>query len=129
MTTHGLVSVVERRGTPRLVLVRARDRSHLAATLAAGGIAPRIRRTPEADYPFRAVVRKDKWARAVARLARGIDYANFKSEAGAVHGENSAYAKFLRATWEGSFNLEVNPPVMREIMEEPGILGTRTNDR
>ena len=78
LTTQGFYSVVAHRDDPGQVLVRARTRQDLAA-LAAQIDDLDITHTPGADYPWRAVVRREAWEHAAAELAAAIDYPNFKA--------------------------------------------------
>jgi hypothetical protein len=94
-TPFGFFSVVRKRGDAHLT-VRARvaadldalRRTHaptLSATVTGAGT----------DYPYRATVALEDWARAMASIGGAIDYANFKDEVHARQGETRAraYAK------------------------------------
>ncbi|MGI9021357.1 MAG: hypothetical protein ACR2G3_11685 [Solirubrobacterales bacterium] len=77
-TTQGFYSVVAHRNDAAKVIVRARAREDLEA-LKNQIPSLRIFEDAEADYRYRAVVDHEKWVAAVAILAAGIDYPNFKS--------------------------------------------------
>ena len=77
----------ERRRSKRLLLVRARVRSDLAAMLDAIELpGSRAVSTPAADYPFRAVVTREEWARFLSHETEHIHYPNFKSRVAEVQG-------------------------------------------
>lgn len=78
-TKDGFFSAVEHRGDKRMVCVRARVRQDLVNLRAKLPGASRIVTTPDADYAFRVVVEKARWAGYVASAARDIDYDNFKN--------------------------------------------------
>lgn len=78
MTTRGFYSVVAHRDDSSQVMVRARcerDIRALADLLPAAEPAF----TPDADYHWRLVCSREKWAAAVTAMAGEIDYANFKA--------------------------------------------------
>lgn len=79
MTPVGFVSVVAHRTKPRHLLIRCRCKEDLL------NLRPYVGRfdlqyDEYADYPWRAVVRRKAWERALTKLARDIDYPNFKNE-------------------------------------------------
>lgn len=77
-STRGFYSAVAHRDAPELVLVRARVREDLQAL--GELIGPlEILATPDADYPFRAAVPRERWSAALVLLAAEIDYDNFKN--------------------------------------------------
>ena len=78
-TKEGFFSAVEHRGDKRMVCVRARVRQDLVNLRAKLPGASKIVTTPDADYAFRVVVEKARWAGYVAAAARDIDYDNFKN--------------------------------------------------
>jgi len=77
VTTQGFYSVVELREDPSKVLVRARTREDMEALREQ---IPSLEPVEGAgtDYRWRAVVTREQWKYAVAELAEGIDYPNFK---------------------------------------------------
>lgn len=78
LTTQGFYSVVAHRDDPGLLLVRARTREDIEAL---GAQIPTIEPFEDggADYRWRALVSRADWEQALVRLARGIDYDNFKN--------------------------------------------------
>lgn len=84
-TTQGFYSVVAHRDNPERVIVRVRAREDLEA-LRQQIPSLRILEDADADYRWRAIVAHEKWVAAVAILAAGIDYTNFKSAVGERQG-------------------------------------------
>lgn len=82
-TKSGFFSAVQHREAPDLVIVRARWRKDLQALLVANGNPHGvvIHSSPCADYPYRATMKKETWARMVAAEAERVDYDNFKDAA------------------------------------------------
>ena len=89
-TPSGFYSVVQKRGDQHLT-VRARDAADLdrlraqylpslSATLA----------TPRNDYPFRANATHKNFAAALGRIAKDIDYDNFKDAVASRCGDRRA---------------------------------------
>jgi len=77
-TAQGFYSVVAHRRDPGRVIVRARAREDLEA-LKEQIPSLRIFEDEQADYRYRAVAAHEEWVAAVAVLAAGIDYPNFKA--------------------------------------------------
>jgi len=75
MTNKGMLSLVEHRDHPGILIVRSRDRQALEAHF------PDYEpiETRQADYRWRVMLPKAQVAMAVANLVTGIDYPNFKS--------------------------------------------------
>lgn len=75
-----MLSIVEDRNDPDMLLVRARVKGDILRAFA-GDRGPRIRerKTPKADYLFRARISRARVARAMHRRIVGIDYDNFKN--------------------------------------------------
>ncbi|MBX5442153.1 MAG: hypothetical protein IRZ32_11585 [Solirubrobacteraceae bacterium] len=78
MTTRGFYSVVAHRTLPAEVLVRTRTRADLEALEELIGPID-IFATPRADYPWRAVVSRERWSAAAVLLTAEIDYEDFKT--------------------------------------------------
>ena len=79
-TTFGCFSIVQKPGTPGLT-VRARVRGDLDRLRE--GYLPELGPTLEGggtDYPYRAAVPHEAFARALAQIGREIHYSNFKNE-------------------------------------------------
>ena len=63
-----------------LLLARARAEKDLANLLEVLDLPmSRGASTPRADYPWRAALSRDEWARFLANETERLDYANFKS--------------------------------------------------
>ena len=88
-TTEGFFSVVAHRTQPDSVLVRTRVREDLVA-LAGHVPTLTIVEDGDADYRWRAVMKRSDWEGAVARLAAGIDYDNFKGAVARRSGKDRA---------------------------------------
>jgi hypothetical protein len=89
ITTRGFFSVVSHADQPESVLVRARAHEDLAALNELIGPLE-IAATPERDYGFRAVVRRERWSAALVLLAAQIDYPNFKDAVATRQGHERA---------------------------------------
>ena len=72
---EGWLSIVKHRVEDGMLLVRARESSHI------GHLWPHayVEYTPEADYQYRAVISVDEVADVVADQVVNIGYDNFKS--------------------------------------------------
>jgi hypothetical protein len=108
-TLLGSFSIVAHRDRPGSVLVRARVEADLAAFVK--GLPdprPKIRRTPDADYLFRVVARKQHVADLLASyVADGIDYDNFKDAVAEAQGVPRA--KVYHDVWRALLPLQ-HPP-------------------
>jgi hypothetical protein len=104
-TPDGLVSIVAHRDEPGCLLVRARARAHLVSFLRGLPAKQRatIRRTPDADYPYRATVPRKAAADVVAKLVLALDYPNFKGEA---YRRGAMAPDVLHDVWEDASRLE-----------------------
>ena len=71
---EGWLSIVKHRVEDGMLLVRARESSHI------GDLWPHahVEYTPEADYQYRAVISADEVADVVAEQVVNIGYDNFK---------------------------------------------------
>lgn len=116
-TPDGLVSIVAHRDQPDALLVRARARAHLVSFLRTLSSPQRsaIRRTPDADYPYRAVVKREAVAEALAKLALDLDYPNFKGEA---YTRGAMAPTVLHDVWEDARRLE-DPGARRDTAPSP----------
>lgn len=123
-TVHGFYSAVkcDERRSPLLkghVAVRARVKQHLVNLHQflprRWKIKPVIREDKHADYRFRMFLPQRVWASIVRRLAKEIDYSNFK---GAVHsrpttcdaGADARYAAALNRIWAVTLDLQPSRP-------------------
>ena len=75
-TTAGFLSAVEHRDDPEFLIVRARAAEDLDELCRWAG-SERVD-TPDADYPYRTIIRKQKFADWLRAQAAAIDYPNFK---------------------------------------------------
>ena len=96
MTTRGFYSVVSHRTMPAELLVRARARADLEALEELIGPIE-ILSTPRADYPWRAIISRERWSAAVVLLTAEIDYDNFKAAVGDRQG--SRREEVYRGVW------------------------------
>ncbi len=96
LTTQGFYSVVEDRGSPDHVLVRARAREDLEA-LQVQVPDLSIWEDSAADYRFRARLSRVEWIQAVAQMAAAVDYDNFKNAVRDRQG--SARAQLYSTVW------------------------------
>lgn len=78
---------------PDCLLVRARLPGDLERLVSAYHIDTKIEVTPNADYRFRAIIKKTDFAKAVEAEAAAIDYSNFKSAVHDGSSRDSAYMK------------------------------------
>ena len=76
----GALSVVEHRDNPELLMVRGRDYVDVLTWARQCKIsAELVEETPEADYGFRFVVERRRFAKAVSNhIVRSVTYDNFK---------------------------------------------------
>lgn len=79
-TKNGFVSIVQVRGEPRELLVRARRREDLEAFVGSQYVKD-IEHTPAADYEYRIELGMGVVAALAMREVMGIDYPNFKGAA------------------------------------------------
>jgi len=81
-TIDGFFSAVQKpkdRTTGR-IQVRARNREDLVRFKSRMNLQNRILSTPAGDYPFRIVTSKKAWGKYLDRMARIMEYGNFKAE-------------------------------------------------
>ena len=74
-TSTGMLSVVAHRELEESVLVRARNPFHI------GEMFPdvAVEETPNADYPSRAIIDRETFAKVMLDYSLNIDYDNFKN--------------------------------------------------
>lgn len=73
--SDAMLSVVEDRNDPDLMLVRARLEGDIERVFPTA----LVRKTPNADYLFRASIARTKVVEAMVAAIRSIDYDNFKN--------------------------------------------------
>lgn len=111
-TPFGFFSVVRHRQRPDNVLVRARVRADLVALgKRLLGRVPPIRRTPNADYPYRLEVSKARLGEFMRSTVLDLDYPNFKSEVARRQGLARAHA--YHEVWSSLMSIE-DPGARRE---------------
>lgn len=97
---RGFLSIVENRNDSDTLLVRARAREHLY------NIFPdcKLFTDADADYPFRAYVKRTTVAEVIAKRLTTIDYDNFKDS---VDDEvlSQAYSDVWREMWGSYYNV------------------------
>ena len=76
-TQHGMVSVVQHREDPNMLLVRSREPGVLRELFK--GTETRIHKLPKADYRYRALVDRDGFWDVMIRQINQINYPNFKN--------------------------------------------------
>lgn len=75
-TRGGFVSIVEHRDDPHTLIVRGRFAGDAARFL--GVPVARELETPDADYRFRVMAKREAVEKAVVRAVKGVRYPNFK---------------------------------------------------
>lgn len=116
---YGFFSAVQHTDKPDTLLVRARfkgdlDRLIKAMTPEEYNLSgkPKVQFTPDADYRYRAEIRKIVFAELIRETAEDIDYPNFKD---AMHDgtvRDTAYMNCWRALWAAQ-NFGVNQNKVR----------------
>lgn len=76
VTSGGFVSIVEHRDDAGQLIVRGRFAGDAARFL--GVPLATEKETPDADYRFRIVAKREAVEKAVVRAVRGVRYPNFK---------------------------------------------------
>jgi hypothetical protein len=100
LTKKSFVSVVQHRTQPDDVLVRARDKSHLARLFP----KKQIQEDAEADYRYRLIVPKKELAKVVSDyIMQNLNYDNFKA---AQDMDDPAWTRFLHAVWKEGLRLQ-----------------------
>ena len=104
-TPEGFVSVVSGEEFGSELQVRARSEGDLERLRASW--FPELGETRTIagrDYPFRALCAKEDLAQALARMARGIDYTNFKDTVAQRHSQKRA--KIYSKVWADCLAIE-----------------------
>lgn len=94
-TETGFVSAVRKEDNPALLTVRSRDRKSLEALSQVTGCE--IAQSPDADYPYRAFVPAEVFAKWAFDQTLKIDYGNFKSRVAKTRGHD--FAASLGGVW------------------------------
>ena len=119
-TTIGFFSVVRKDGEPNLT-VRARSSAdldrlrtnfmpELSATISKAGT----------DYPFRATISQQAFAKGMALIGESIDYHNFKDEVAETMGAERAHT--YHHVWSALKRIE-NEPVQHTPLSKPAVKG------
>ena len=110
-TQHGMVSVVQHREDPNMLLVRSREPGVLRELFK--GTETRIHKLPKADYRYRAMVDRDGFWDVMIRQINQINYPNFKNH---LLNEKKVDMNTYRAYEEGYY-----AAAFLENGDEPGV--------
>jgi hypothetical protein len=106
LTSAGFYSVVQKPGETELC-IRARVREDLERLREYMPTLSATVETRSGDYRYRAWVSREGLAEGVARIAREIDYANFKSE---VAGRDPVRGRIYGEVWGVLGQLQAGGP-------------------
>jgi len=116
-TPHGFFSVVRK---PHSNCLTLRSRVHEDLEKLRRNYLPDLSETLEkagTDYPYRATVSHAAFAEAMAKMAKGIDYSNFKDEVASQQGMQRAHV--YGRVWECLINLEsVAAPTKQKVQDK-----------
>jgi len=98
---------------PELMMIRARKHEHLKRLKGLEQELPQILETAGTDYPYRIIARRAVVLRVVDRLAKDIDYTNFKNAAKEAAPNDTIYSNFLGRVW--STGLAMTPARVRRM--------------
>ena len=113
MTTDGFFSAVQHRDEPNILLVRARSRRDLEALSERIALHPsKILSTDNADYPFRVLIPREKWAEYLMSASEDLTYPNFKSAVGKTNPER---AYIYHDVWSALFEIESEGQAAKEM--------------
>lgn len=102
-TKKGFVSAVHHKDNPAMMVVRARDRSHLEALFPGYPII----NIDFADYPHRIEITKISFIDWTAQQAEAIDYPDFKSSL-----TDQKYKAVCSEIWSVAHRLEMPDPTV-----------------
>ena len=107
-TPEGFFSVVDAGEFGQELMVRARDPRDLDRLRSSylPSLGPNVE-LPGRDYPVRAFVQRQEFARALADMALAIDYDNFKDTVAARHG--AARAHVYGRVWADCLDIQEAP--------------------
>ncbi len=98
MTTNSFVSAVAHRDNPALLMLRSRDRESLTRVAEDLGLeADAVYSSLPADYAFRLVLSRSRYAIWCHDQASKINYENYKVEASRQR--DGAFTAFLHRVW------------------------------
>ena len=98
-TNTGFVSAVS---DGKDLVVRSRDRLSLEPISIFAMVE--IKKSPTSDYPYRLTIDKYLFAEWLSRMAKSIDYRNFKSEVADLRGDHFAHP--LMKVWSAMHEVE-----------------------
>jgi len=101
-TETGFVSAVRKEDNPSLLTVRARDRASLESLREATNAE--IAQSPDADYPYRAFVEAEVFAKWAFDQVLKVDYSNFKNRVAKTRGYD--FASSLGGVWLAMLGVE-----------------------
>ena len=101
-TETGFISAVRKEDNPSLLTVRARDRASLEVLSLETNCE--IAQSPDADYPYRAFVPTEVFAKWAFDQALKIDYSNFKNRVAKTRGYE--FAASLGGVWLAMLGVE-----------------------
>jgi hypothetical protein len=112
---QGFASVVQDRFNPGSVLVRGRAKGDLIEVLEGMGIAgaaDTVKHTPAHDYPYRATISQESFAKGMFLLAKAVDYTNFKGKVAQVDDDYDCIVRgqTYHQVWSTLHNLELLNP-------------------
>ena len=106
-TNFGFVSAVNHRTKKDTLLVRAREPDVLEALGKRHGVNVSVKRTPSADYLYRAEISKRVFAKMMSEEIDAIDYPNFKNSFHAANKENTVPChSALMSIWGIMYDLQ-----------------------
>lgn len=94
-TSNSFLSVVEHNEEPSLLHVRGRIAGDIESVFPGADVIE----TPSADYHYRTSLPREKVAEAVSRMAREIDYDNFKNSVDDAERRDD-YIKVWEVMWQ-----------------------------
>ena len=102
-TQHGFFSAVQHIDKPDTLIIRARVKNDLTALRK--HYFPTLSKTKflqTADYPYRAMISKDDFAKGMERITHDLTYPNFKNAVAQQQGRErySIYTKIWGILWE-----------------------------
>jgi len=111
MTRYGFFSVVALPGGGGVVMVRARDRTHLEALQARAQSNHEILDQPRSDYRWRILMPAPAWADLLRELAEEVEWSNFKDEADRYGVLDGAWLGALHRVWGLLYRLQAPAPL------------------
>lgn len=116
-TKRGFFTAVEDMDDANLLIIRCRVRADINNIRKA--YFPEMSRTTfheDFDYPYRARITKDDFARGMERLTKDIDYGRFKPAVEAMQGKKRA--NLYTSIWSRLIDLEVDPHRIKKYFQK-----------